>query len=72
MGKMRQGIHVLPLSSTLSQRTNFRRFQMKELADNNFNFDENCEKFSERVKNTVGKEEVARYKQFLLFTQCFQ
>ena len=27
---------------------------------------------SERVENTVGKGEIARYEQFLLFTQCFQ
>ena len=27
--------------------------------------------FSDRVKN-VGKEEIARYEQFLLFLQCFQ
>ena len=27
---------------------------------------------SERVKNTVGKGEIAHYKQFLLFPQCFQ
>ena len=25
-----------------------------------------------RVENIVGKEEIARYKQFLLFPQCFQ
>ena len=24
------------------------------------------------VENIVGKEEIARYKQFLLFPQCFQ
>ena len=24
------------------------------------------------VDNTVGKEEIARYEQFLLFLQCFQ
>ena len=28
--------------------------------------------FSERVENTVGKEEITRYEQFLLFPQCFQ
>ena len=28
--------------------------------------------FSEREKNSVGKGEIARYKQFLLFLQCFQ
>ena len=29
-------------------------------------------KFSERVEYTVGKGEMARYEQFLLFLQCFQ
>ena len=27
---------------------------------------------SDLVENIVGKEEIARYKQFLLFPQCFQ
>ena len=35
-------------------------------------FDENGRKLSKRVENTVGKEEIARYEQFLLFPQCFQ
>ena len=30
------------------------------------------EVFSKRVENTVGKGEIARYEQFLLFPQCFQ
>ena len=46
--------------------------KMKEVTDDNFKFDENGRKFSKRVKNTVGKEEFARYEQFLLFPQCFQ
>ena len=29
-------------------------------------------KFSKRVENIVGKEEIARNEQFLLFPQCFQ
>ena len=29
-------------------------------------------KDSNRVQNIVGKEEIARYEQFLLFPQCFQ
>ena len=37
-----------------------------------FKFDENSKKFSKRVENTVGKGEIARYEQFLLFPQCFQ
>ena len=32
----------------------------------------NGRKLSKRVENTVGKEEIARYEQFLLFLQCFQ
>ena len=35
-------------------------------------FDENGTKFSKWVENTVGKGEIARYEQFLLFPQCFQ
>ena len=41
-------------------------------ADDNFEFDENGRKFSKRVENAVGKGEIARYEQFLLFPQCFQ
>ena len=40
--------------------------------DNNLKFDENGRKSSKRVENTVGKGEIARYEQFLLFPQCFQ
>ena len=29
-------------------------------------------KLSKQVKNIVGKEEIARYEQFLLLPQCFQ
>ena len=46
--------------------------KLKKFADNNFKFDENGRKFSIRVENTVGKGEIARYEQFLLFPQCFQ
>ena len=35
-------------------------------------FDENGRKFSTWVENTVGKGEIARNKQFLLFSKCFQ
>ena len=40
---------------------------MKEFADDNFKVDENGRKFSKWIENTVGKEEIARYEQFLLF-----
>ena len=46
--------------------------KLKEFADDNFNFDENGRKFSKWVENTVGKREISRHEQFLLFLQCFQ
>ena len=45
---------------------------MKDFADDNFKFYENGRKLSKWVENTVGKGEIARYEQFLLFPQCFQ
>ena len=44
----------------------------KEFADDNFKFDENSREFSKQVENTVGKGEIARYEQFLIYPQCFQ
>ena len=46
-------------------------YKMKGYADDNFKFDENTESFLNRYKSTVGKGEIARYKQFLLFLRCF-
>ena len=46
--------------------------KLKGFEDDNFKFDKNGRKFSKRVENTMGKGEIARYEQFLLFTQCFQ
>ena len=46
--------------------------KLKEFADDNFKFDENDRKLSKWLENTVGKGEIARYEQFLLFQQCFQ
>ena len=46
--------------------------KLKEFADNYFKNDENGRKFSKRVEDTVGKGEIARYEQFLLFLLCFQ
>ena len=44
-----------------------------QFADDNFKFGEKGRKFSSRrIENTVGKGEIARYEQFLLFPQCFQ
>ena len=46
--------------------------KLKQSADDSFKFDVNSRKFSKLVENTVGKGEIARYEQFLLFPQCFQ
>ena len=61
-------IHINPLPDNKILDS----FKLKEFADDNFKFDENGRKLSKRVENTVGKGEIARYKQFLLFPQCFQ
>ena len=45
---------------------------MKEFADDNLKFDENGRNLSKWVENSVGKGEIVRYEQFLLFPQCFQ
>ena len=52
--------------------TNFKTSKLKEFADDNFKLDENGRKLSKWVENTVGKGEIARYEQFLLFAECFQ
>ena len=41
--------------------------KLKRSAEDNFEFDVNSRKFSKLVENTVGKGEIARYEQFLLF-----
>ena len=46
--------------------------KLKEFANDNFKFDENGRKLPKWEENTVGKGEIARYEQFLLFLLCFQ
>ena len=57
---------------TLSNTIHFRLFQTQKFADDNSKFDENGRMFSKRIENTVGKGEIARYEQFLVFPLCFQ
>ena len=45
---------------------------MKDLTDDNLKLEENGRKLFKPVENIVGKGEIARYEQFLLFPQCFQ
>ena len=72
---MKQGS---PLSEILSgllthfQMTDLRSSKSKVFADDNSEFNENRRKLSKPVENTVGKGEIARYEQFLLFPHCFQ
>ena len=45
--------------------------KMKEYADDNSKVDENGRRFSKWTENSVGQEEIACYKLFLLFPQSF-
>ena len=56
---------------TLTQTKILDSSKLNEFEDDNFKFDEKGRKFSTWVENTVGKGEIARYEQFLLFPQCF-
>ena len=49
----------------------FYSSKLKAIADDNFDFDQNDVKVSERIENAVGKGEIACYEQFLLFPQYF-
>ena len=51
--------------------SNLDSSKLEKFADDNFEFNENGRKSSERGENTVEKGEIARYEQFLLFPQCF-
>ena len=62
------GVIVYPIT----RRQILDSSKLKKFADDNFKYDENGRKLSKRVENTVGKGEIARYEQFLLFPQCFQ
>ena len=55
-----------------SKRNILHTSNLEEFADDNIKIDKNGGKFFKKVANTVGKGEIARYEQFLLFPQCFQ
>ena len=57
---------------TITRRQILDSSKLKEFPDDNFKFEKKSgRKLSKRVENTVGKGEIARYEQFLLFLQCF-
>ena len=68
---MRQNEYLWNKELTHYQTTNLYSSKLKEFADDKFKFDENGRKLSKRVENTVGKGEIARNEQFLLFPQRF-
>ena len=55
----------------ISKRQILDSSKLKKFADDIFKFHEKGRKFSKRDENIVGKGEIARNEQFLLFTQCF-
>ena len=57
----------LKMALTLPKQQVLDSSKLKEFSDGNFKFNENGRKFSKRVENTMGKGEIARYEQFLLF-----
>ena len=59
-----------PKALTPSQTTIFGLFQ--RVSNDNFEFDEGDRNFLKRVENTMGKGEIPRYEEFLLFLQCFR
>ena len=55
------------------QTANFRLFPTERVLQTTIsNLTKMAKKLSKQVENTVGKGEIARYEQFLLFPQCFQ
>ena len=54
--------HIFHILNPLPNNKILDSSKLKELADDNFKFDENGRKFLKWVENTVGKGEIARYK----------
>ena len=59
-------------SQPITRRQILDSSKLKKFAGDNFKYDENGKKLSKQLENTVGKGEIARKGQFLLFPQCFQ
>ena len=51
------------------QTTNFRLFQTERVCRRQFQI---CQRRKKQVENTVGKGDIAGYKEFFLFPQCFR
>ena len=46
--------------------------KLKEFTDDNIKFNDNGDRSPKGIENTMGRGEIARYEQLLLFPQCFQ
>ena len=71
IGVFKMGIYGVK-GQPITRRQNLDSSKLKDFADGNLKFEENGRKLFKLVENTVGKGEIARYEQFLLFPQCFQ
>ena len=58
-------------STIICRRHNFRLVQIEQIADDNLKCIKNEKDEPYRIENIVRKGEIACYKQFLLFSQCF-
>ena len=56
-----------PMFNPFPKDKNLDSSKFKVFADDNIEIDENSRRLSRSVENTVGKGEIARYEQFLLF-----
>ena len=63
--------HIKPFQS-FPKRQILDSSKLKQFADDNFNLMKMAQNSSKWIENIVGKREIARYEQFLLFPQCFQ
>ena len=60
-------VDCIAKSLTFPKRQNLDFSKLKEFADDNFKFNANGMNLFKRAGITVGKGEIARYEQFLLF-----
>ena len=51
--------HCVVMGQPFPKRQILDSSKLKEIADDNFKFDENGRKFSKKVENAVGKGEIA-------------
>ena len=69
---MIKGTHAMLSHYPIPKEKKFRLFQTVRACRHQLKFDKNDRNFSKLIENTVGKGEIARYEQFLLYPQCFQ